>query len=150
MLTHVHHCVKSVQIRNFFWSIFSPNAGKYGPEKLCIWALFTQCKYANRSKEEGLRGIIVCFYKCSLWTAQHQEKIKKQTSTCKDSHQRQTSFIYSFRILLIFSTVWGPLSKSCPECPNLMNVVHQQLDTFWKSFLLTIKGTHFYKRLGSW
>ena len=28
-----HHCVKSVQIRSFFWSVFSRNAGKYGPEK---------------------------------------------------------------------------------------------------------------------
>ena len=27
------HCVKSFQIRSFFWSIFSPNARKYGPEK---------------------------------------------------------------------------------------------------------------------
>ena len=27
----------------FFWSVFSPNAGKYGPEKLRIWALFMQC-----------------------------------------------------------------------------------------------------------
>ena len=27
------HCVKSVQIRSFFSSIFSPNMGKYGPEK---------------------------------------------------------------------------------------------------------------------
>ena len=33
------HCVKSVQIRNFFWSVFFRirteygNAGKYGPEK---------------------------------------------------------------------------------------------------------------------
>ena len=26
------HCVKSVQIRSYFWSVFSPNAGKYGPE----------------------------------------------------------------------------------------------------------------------
>ena len=40
-----HHCMKSVQIPSFFWSVFSrirteygdllfsPNAGKYGPEK---------------------------------------------------------------------------------------------------------------------
>ena len=38
-----NHCVKSVQIRDFFWpvfsrirteyAVFSPNAGKYGPEK---------------------------------------------------------------------------------------------------------------------
>ena len=30
------HCVKSVQIRSFFWSVFSaisPNIGKYGPKK---------------------------------------------------------------------------------------------------------------------
>ena len=38
------HCVKSVEIRSFFWSVisrirtefgsvFSPNAGKYGPKK---------------------------------------------------------------------------------------------------------------------
>ena len=27
------HCVKSVQIRSFFWSVFSPNTGKYRPEK---------------------------------------------------------------------------------------------------------------------
>ena len=27
------HCMKSVQIRSFFWSVFSPNVGKYGPEK---------------------------------------------------------------------------------------------------------------------
>ena len=25
--------VKSVLIRSFFWSVFSPNTGKYGPEK---------------------------------------------------------------------------------------------------------------------
>ena len=27
------HCVKRVQIRSFFWSVFSPNAGKCRPEK---------------------------------------------------------------------------------------------------------------------
>ena len=26
-------CVKSVQVRSFFWSVFSPNAGKYGQDK---------------------------------------------------------------------------------------------------------------------
>ena len=26
------HCVKSVQIRSYFWFIFSPNTGKYGTE----------------------------------------------------------------------------------------------------------------------
>ena len=28
-----YHYVKSVQIRSVFWSVFSPNAGKYGPGK---------------------------------------------------------------------------------------------------------------------
>ena len=31
----IKHCVKSVQIRRYFWSVFSafsPNTGKYGPE----------------------------------------------------------------------------------------------------------------------
>ena len=28
-----YHCVKSVQIWSVFWSVFSPNAGKYGPGK---------------------------------------------------------------------------------------------------------------------
>ena len=26
------HCVKSVQVRSYFWSIFNPNTGKYEPE----------------------------------------------------------------------------------------------------------------------
>ena len=51
-----HHCVKSVRIRSFpgpnfpafglntpYLSVFSPNAGKYGPEKLQLRTLFTQC-----------------------------------------------------------------------------------------------------------
>ena len=37
---HIYHCVKSVQIRSYFWSVFScirteygsPNTEKYGPE----------------------------------------------------------------------------------------------------------------------
>ena len=54
------HCVKSVQIRNFFWSVFSCIRTKYGDllrkfpyliriqenmdqKKLRIWTLFTQC-----------------------------------------------------------------------------------------------------------
>ena len=53
------HCVKSVRIRRFCGPYFpafglnterygyteylSLNAGKYGPEKLLIWKLFTQC-----------------------------------------------------------------------------------------------------------
>ena len=28
----IDHCVKSVQMRSYFWSVFNPNTGKYGPE----------------------------------------------------------------------------------------------------------------------
>ena len=40
------HCVKRVRIRILsvlYLSVFSPNAGKYGPEKIRIRVLFTQC-----------------------------------------------------------------------------------------------------------
>ena len=42
-----YHCVKSVEIRSFFWSIFSCIQSKYRKirtrKKLRIWTLFTQC-----------------------------------------------------------------------------------------------------------
>ena len=34
----------------FFWSVFSPNAGKHGPEKLRIRTLFTQGPHILSSK----------------------------------------------------------------------------------------------------
>ena len=62
-----HHCVKNVQIRSFFWSIFfhiwtehgdlrskSPYSiqirEKTNQKKLHIWALFTQCIYPIMTK----------------------------------------------------------------------------------------------------
>ena len=60
------HCVKSVRIRSFsgpyfpafglntpYLSVFSPNTGKYRPEKLRIRTLFTQCQ-TNVQKHIGL------------------------------------------------------------------------------------------------
>ena len=55
-----YHCVKRVQIRSFFWSVFSRTRTEYGDllrksrysvrirektdqKKLCIWTLFAQC-----------------------------------------------------------------------------------------------------------
>ena len=35
----------------FFWSVFSPNAGKYGPEKLRIRTLFTWCLISLKQDE---------------------------------------------------------------------------------------------------
>ena len=62
------HCVKSAKYGVFsgpyfpafglnterygvspYLSVFSPNAGKYGPEKIRIWTLFTQWMFAEES-----------------------------------------------------------------------------------------------------
>ena len=44
------NCVKSVQIRSFFWSVFSLNTGKYEPEKtpyLDTFHAVTNCAIAQ-------------------------------------------------------------------------------------------------------
>ena len=38
---------KKCPYSEFFWSVFSPNAGKYRPEKLRTQKLFTQCDISN-------------------------------------------------------------------------------------------------------
>ena len=46
------HCVKSAKYGVFsgpYFPVFSPNAGKYGPEKIRIWTLFTQWMFAEES-----------------------------------------------------------------------------------------------------
>ena len=47
------HCVKSVQIRSI--PVFSPNAGKYGPEKTPYLDTFqaVECKRSPRRKTES-------------------------------------------------------------------------------------------------
>ena len=40
-------CVKSVQIRSFsgpYFSVFSPNTGKYGPKKTSVFRHFSRSK----------------------------------------------------------------------------------------------------------
>ena len=36
---------KKCPYSEFFWSVFRPNVGKYRPDKLRVWTLFTQCLY---------------------------------------------------------------------------------------------------------
>ena len=46
---NLFHCVKSVQIRSFFWSVFSLNTEKYGPEKtLCLDTFHGVCGATKR------------------------------------------------------------------------------------------------------
>ena len=77
------HCVKSVRIQSFsgpcfpafglntedtpYLSVFSPNAGKYGPEKLRIRKLFTQCgswKDERKSKPKMAFRLTRLKYSC--------------------------------------------------------------------------------------
>ena len=44
------HCVKSIQIRSFFWSVFSSIRTEYG-EMLRNWELSTQCNMSILKKE---------------------------------------------------------------------------------------------------
>ena len=43
LLCHKTLYATTCQYSEFFWSVFSPNARKYGPEKLRIRTLFTHC-----------------------------------------------------------------------------------------------------------
>ena len=62
------HYVKSIQIRSFsgpYFPVFSPNTGKYGPEKLSIWTLLTQWKlilYVIEKKEERFRLYLLLYF----------------------------------------------------------------------------------------
>ena len=61
LISFPFHCVKSVYIRNFSGPYFPafglnterPNAGKYGPEKLRIRTLFTQCLIEKSAPVSG-------------------------------------------------------------------------------------------------
>ena len=61
---HLARWYKYVQIQSFFWSVFSPNARKYGPEKTTYLDTFamlqvvTMCLPSNKSSEEITRSII--------------------------------------------------------------------------------------------
>ena len=49
-IQNLSHCLKSVRIRSFYglyFPAFGLNLGKYGPEKLRIRTLFTQCQAVN-------------------------------------------------------------------------------------------------------
>ena len=54
-------------------SVFSPNAGKYGPKKLRIWTLFTQHIFPKKSRYISLNP------QCQPW--ERTKKKSKQTST---------------------------------------------------------------------
>ena len=68
----LRHCVKSVQIRSFFWSVFSRIRTEYGEirsmrentdqKKPCIWTLFTQCKFWKKCQNRRYRASAIETY----------------------------------------------------------------------------------------
>ena len=60
---HARHCVKSVQIRSFFWSVFSRIWTEYGPEKTPYLDTFHRERY-SKSKPGKKKKIdqIITFY----------------------------------------------------------------------------------------
>ena len=48
-----YHCLKSVQMRSVFWSVFSLNAGKYGPGKTPYLDTFHPVGSVNNSADEN-------------------------------------------------------------------------------------------------
>ena len=56
-----NHCVKSVRIRSFFLSVFSPNTKKYGPEKLGIRTSFMQwiCRQELLRKAKSTKEVLI-------------------------------------------------------------------------------------------
>ena len=80
-LSNISHCVRSVQTRSFsgpYFPVFSPNMGKYGPEKHRIWTLFTQrrCYRESPILEKFLQASWIanfCFWYC-LKTIQKNPK----------------------------------------------------------------------------
>ena len=47
------HCVKRVQIRSFFWSVFSMNRGKYGSEKTPYLDTFHPVHFHHLQSADG-------------------------------------------------------------------------------------------------
>ena len=66
---HNIHCVKSVQIRSYFCSVFSPNTGKFGPEITLhldnFHAVIAVTKYLRTSINEPGKKVVVWL---DVWT----------------------------------------------------------------------------------
>ena len=72
------HCVKTVQIRSYFWSVFSLFGLNTDQKKLSIWTLFTQWSYFHiyrRKKKQNLDIRKINFH-LLLWTPSRVEKTR--------------------------------------------------------------------------
>ena len=72
------HCVKTVQIRSYFWSVFSLFGLNTDQKKLSIWTLFTQWSYFHiyrRKKKQNLDIRKINFH-LLLWTPSRVKKTR--------------------------------------------------------------------------
>ena len=60
------YCVKSVQIRNIFWSVFTPNTGKYRPEKTPYLDTFQAVKSPMK-----LCSFLINSFECLIYQLYH-------------------------------------------------------------------------------
>ena len=61
---HRLHFVKSVKIRSYFWSVFSPNTRKYGPEITPYLGTFhAEMSLVNAKKSEVYCGFVNIYTK---------------------------------------------------------------------------------------
>ena len=73
------------------WSFFGPNAGKYGPEKLQIRTLFTQCLLNNgllKFPKDNMNSIAALRKNALTWS-------------CVEGHRKELSELMKIRFDLI-------------------------------------------------
>ena len=149
-----YHCLKSVQIRSFFWSVFSCIRTEYGEilrispysvrmrentdqKKLRIWTLFTQCK----------KILLFLFYNFSCSCLQCNISWSSYTMKTKTSLFQWfvITFFKTDGVVIVRSTRQVPqikvasyvnnqvVSKSCQCFMNMSKYFTQQLlYLFWK------------------
>ena len=105
------HCVKIVQIRSFFWSVFScirTNTGKYGPEKTPYLDTFHAVINPARHCREYLS--YYCIPEIILENHMHQIQLVK---VCAVNRQKlRTNLLTNPRKFLIYQDI--SLRKKCP------------------------------------
>ena len=103
LLTGSYHCMKSVQIRSFFWSVFFRTRTEYGPEKTpyldtfhAVYPIFILSE--NFRKQKGLSFcsfqdifVLVLIHKQKLQSREQKKKKKKKK---RKEKERETSRIF--------------------------------------------------------
>ena len=109
----------------FFWSVFIPNAGKYGPGKLRIWKLFTQSNYLCKSH---LFRNFRWYIKESTILLFLPSTLCKAFSKCK-SILMHFVFVLGTRLWINFSLL---ILSDCYLIYCYLLLIHCKTHLFWK------------------